>query len=108
MADFDDLFDTLKNEAQNLVRSRLDDLQEEAAQDLNQFLEDSEEDLKRWTELLAKGAISEKDFKSLVEGQKDLAKMEALKQAGLAVVEIERLRDDFINRIVDVARDLLG
>lgn len=108
MADFDDLFDTLKDEVQNLVSSRLDDLQDEASQDLDQFLADSKEDLKRWTELLEEGAISKKDFESLVQGQKDLAKMEALKQAGLAAVEIDRLRNDVLDRIVAVVGRVLG
>lgn len=104
MADFNDFLDTLKDEILDLATDHLDDLRDEAVQDTEQFLEDSEEDLKRWTRLLEAGAISEEDFESLVKGQKDLAQMEALKQAGLAAVEIDRFRENLIDRITGVAR----
>lgn len=103
MADFDDFLDTLKDELADLAASHLDDLQDEAVRDSEQFLEDSKEDLKRWTRLLEEGEISEKDFESLVKGQKDLAKMEALKEAGLAAVEVDRFRKNLFDRVLGIA-----
>lgn len=103
MADFDDFLDTLKDELVDLAADHLDDLKDKAVQDSEQFLEDSKDDLKRWTQLLEEGAISEDDFESLVKGQKDLAKMEALKQAGLAAVEVDRFRENLFDRITGVA-----
>lgn len=103
MADFDDFLDTLKDELADHAASHLDDLQDEAVRDSEQFLEDSKEDLKRWTRLLEEGEISEKDFESLVKGQKDLAKMEALKEAGLAAVEVDRFRKNLFDRVLGIA-----
>lgn len=105
MADFSDFLDTLKDEIVDLATDHLDDLRDEAIQDTEQFLEDAEEDLKRWTRLLEEGAISERDFESLVKGQRDLAQMEALKQAGLAAVEVDRFRERLIDRVTTVARN---
>jgi len=103
MADFDDFLDTLKDEVVALASDHLDDLQDEAVQDSQQFLEESKEDLKRWTKLLDEGVLSKKDFESLVKGQEDLARMEALKQAGLAAVEVDRFRQNLLDRITGVA-----
>jgi hypothetical protein len=105
MADFDDFFDALKDEIVDLAANHLEDLQDQAVEDTEQFLDDSKEDLKRWTRLLEEGAISKRDFESLVKGQKDLAKMEALKQAGLAAVEVDRFRKNLFDRITGVAQN---
>lgn len=104
MADFNDFLDTLKDEVVDLAADHLDALQDEAVQDSKQFLEESKEDLERWTKLLEEGEISKKDFKSLVKGQEDLARMEALKQAGLAAVEVDRFRKNLFDRITGVAQ----
>lgn len=103
MPNFDDFLDTLKDEIVDLAKSHLDDARDEAIQDSEQFLEDSKEDLERWTRLLDEGRLSEKDFESLVKGQKDLAKMEALKEAGLAAVEVDRFRKSLFDRIIGAA-----
>jgi hypothetical protein len=103
MADFDDFLDVLQDELVALAQSHLDDVREAAVSDGRQFLDESKEDLKRWTRLLEQGALSEDEFRSLVEGKKDLARMTALKQAGLAAVEIDRFRDALVERIVGAA-----
>ena len=104
MADFENFLDALQDEVLDLAQTHLDDLKDAAVQDGEQFLDDAEEDLKTWTRLLEKGELSEADFRSLVKGKKDLARMEALKQAGLAAVEIDKFRDALADRIVGTAR----
>jgi hypothetical protein len=62
------------------------------------WLEKSKSDLQRWVEELAREEIDRDEFQSLVEGQLDVAEMQALKQAGLAAVQIE----SFVNGVVDI------
>ncbi len=105
MADFDDFLSTLKDELIKLAANQLDELKDRAVDDIEQFLEDSKEDLERWAKLLEEDKISKKDFQSLVKGQEDLAKMEALKQAGLSAVRLDQFREKLFDRIVGVTRE---
>jgi hypothetical protein len=61
-------------------------------------LQDTKADLQRWVEELARGDIDKDEFESLVQGQLDVAKMQALKQAGLAESQIE----SFVNGVIDI------
>jgi hypothetical protein len=70
----------------------------QAVSDVKDFLERSKNDLKRWVEELARGDMDKDEFQSLVKGQADLAEMRALKQAGLAAVQI----DTFTNGVLDI------
>jgi hypothetical protein len=106
MPDFDEFFVRLKEELVDLAESRLDALADRAIQDGEQFLDDSKEDLRRWTQLLEEGRLSEEDVASLVRGKKDLAEMKALKQAGLAAVEADRFREALLSRVIGTMRQV--
>ena len=106
MPDFDEFFVRLKEELVDLAESRLDALADRAIQDGEQFLDDSKEDLRRWTQLLEEGRLSEEDVASLVRGKKDLAEMKALKQAGLAAVEADRFREALLSRVIGTVRQV--
>lgn len=103
MPDVEPFLDALRDELVDLAENRLQSARDAAIQDGEAFLASSKEDLKRWSRLLAEGKLSEEEFQSLVEGKKDLAETTALKQAGLAAVEIDRFRQALIDRIVDTA-----
>ncbi len=70
----------------------------QAIGDVRDFLQKSAGNLKRWVEELARGELDKQEFESLVKGQADLAEMRALKQAGLAAVQI----DTFTNGVLDI------
>jgi hypothetical protein len=70
----------------------------QAVSDVKDFLERSKNDLKRSVEGLARGDMDKDEFQSLVKGKADLAEMRALKQAGLAAVQI----DTFTNGVLDI------
>ncbi len=70
----------------------------QAVSDVKDFLEKSKADLQRWIEGLARGDMDKDEFQSLVKGQADVAEMRALKQAGLAAVQI----DTFTNGVLDI------
>jgi DNA repair ATPase RecN len=69
-----------------------------AMNDVRDFLQKCKDDLQRWIEELARGEIKKDEFEDLVKGQADLAEMHALKQAGLAAVQI----DTFTNGVLDI------
>jgi hypothetical protein len=70
----------------------------QAIADGKAFLNEARDDLERWVGELERKEIDKSDFESLVRGQKDLAEMQALKQAGLAQVSI----DTFTNGVLDI------
>lgn len=107
MPDTDELLDALRDEIMDLAKTHFDDLVDEAVEDAEAFLDDSKEDLKEWTTLLANGDLTQDEYRSLVEGKKDLAEMKALKRAGLAAVRVDRFRDALVDRVVDTASRLL-
>ena len=59
---------------------------------------------KTWIDQLSKGEITLDDFEFLLKGQKDLAKMNALKQKGLGIVQINK----FKSALIDIVRDAVS
>ena len=105
MADFSDFWESVKKGLVEVAEKNWKEFREAAEKDGNAFLDRAEEDLRRWTKLLAQGDLSQDDFEWLVAGKKDLAEMEALKQAGLALVRLERFQNSLISLVVDTAFD---
>lgn len=101
MPDFNDFLDALKGEIVDLAHSNWTAFRDAAVQDSEAFLQKTKSDLKRWTRLLEQGELSKEDVAWLIKGKKDLAEMEALKQAGLAAARIDRFRSALIDRIIN-------
>jgi len=74
-----------------------------ARRDVEAFLAKTREDVKRWTELLAVGALTREDFEWLVVGRRDLAELAALKRRGLGKAALERFRDGLVKLLVAAA-----
>ena len=81
-----------------LAEEKFKQYTKQAVADVKGTLEKGEADLKRWTEQLATNKIDNEEFKSLVRGKLDVAEMRALKQAGLAEVQIQ----SFVNGVIDI------
>jgi hypothetical protein len=99
--DFPELFNHLKDEVIMLAQISLKKFGEEAKGDALVLLNSMKEKLKRWTVLLANGDLTTEDFEWLVNSQKDLVEMEALKQVGLAAIRVDQFKNSVINMIVD-------
>ena len=106
MADFSDFLMALEDGTKDLAKKTLKGFKDEALQDSKEFIRKTEEDLKRWMKLLASGELTQEDFEWLILGKKDLAELHALKEAGLALVRIDRFRNAFIDLIIDTAFDM--
>jgi hypothetical protein len=103
MPTFNDFLSTCKNDLMDFARENFDEYKDELLKDGNTFLTKTREDLKRWTEALATGALSQADFEFLLKGKKDLAEMEALKQLGLSKIRINKITDGIINVVIGSA-----
>ena len=100
---FDDFLKALKD---NLVDTARDQLQEHAeafVKDGEDFAEETKDDLEDWTKDLAAGNMSLVGCELAVRGKADLAKMEALKQAGLAAIRIDKLKAAILDTVVNTA-----
>jgi hypothetical protein len=100
MADIDigSIFKSVEDQARALAEKLLTRYTQQAVHDVKDFLERSRDDLNRWVAELKRGDIDKDEFESSVKGQRDVAEMRALKQAGLAQVQI----DTFTNGVLDI------
>jgi len=103
MPTFNDFLTTLKNDLLDFTKENLEEYKDEILKDGNVFVEKTKEDLQRWTEGLASGALSQADFEFLLKGKKDLAKMEALKQLVLSKIRITKITNGIIDVVVGSA-----
>jgi len=88
----------VENQSKALAEKLFKQYTHQAVSDVRDFLQKSTVNLKRWVEELARGEMDKDEFESLVKGQADVAEMRALKQAGLAAVQI----DTFTNGVLDI------
>lgn len=103
MPTFNDFVSTLKSDLLEFAKENLDEYKDEILKDGNAFIERTREDLIRWTEGLAAGALSKADLEFLLKGKKDLAQMEALKQLGLSKIRISKITNSIIDVVVGSA-----
>lgn len=96
--DIGSIFKSIEDQSRALAEKLFKRYTSQALSDVKEFLQQSKDDLKRWIEELARGEIDKDELESLVHGQADVAEMRALKQAGLAAVQI----DTFTNGVFDI------
>jgi len=96
--DIGSIFKSIEDQSKALAEKLFKQYTNRAMNDVRDFLQKCKDDLKRWIEELARGEIKKDEFEDLVKGQADLAEMHALKQVGLAAVQI----DTFTNGVLDI------
>lgn len=99
MSEFDDFLELLKDDLLDLAKDFGDDLKDEIIDDGTAFAQNAKEDLEEWTRMVANGELSQEDLEWLIEAKKDLAKMEALKQKGVAKAKIDNLRSAIMETV---------
>ena len=105
--DFDKVLEEIKTQLILLFGEKWKDLKGESKQDIDQFLNDSKDKLKRWTELLVNGAIDLDDFEWLVKSQKDLMLMQALHSGGVHKISLGHFKSKVIKTIIDVVKTVV-
>ncbi|MEW6543380.1 MAG: hypothetical protein AB1411_07200 [Nitrospirota bacterium] len=107
MFDFEKFFQEVKAGAVEIAKQEAAGFVKEATSDGTAFLDAVKADLHAWAEQYAEGKLSKEDFEFLVRGKKDLAKMEALTQAGLAAIRVDRVRVALIDLVITAAGKLV-
>lgn len=100
----------VENGIAGIAKQSLKDYVTQAQKDGKAFLDSIETDLKNWTEMLAAGQLTPADFKDLVQGKNELLAMVALKQAGIAALQLDKFKgaviDLLINTVLTVIKAL--
>lgn len=105
--DFDKLFDTLKEEITNLALKTFKEYKNEAKKDASDIMDKLKDNLKDWTQQVAKGEMSKKDLEFLLLGQKEVIEMNALKQVGLSMIKIDQFQHSLLKLIADTVSKLI-
>jgi hypothetical protein len=101
--DINFILGNIREQAVALAKKLFLQYTQQAIHDVKDYLETAKADLKRWTDELARHQIDKDEFRSLVRGQIDVREMRALKQAGLAQVQIDRFTDGLLDIVVSAA-----
>ena len=97
---FDQLYQQLQCSAELLAKNTLQEFEKQAKADGQQVLEGLKANLQRWAEEVEAGALTKEDFAFLLQGEKSLDEMIALKQAGLAAIQVDTFKNSLINLII--------
>jgi hypothetical protein len=105
--DFSNVLGELKDGLFQLAKDNLQNFVSDAKSDAEDLLNKLKADLEKWTEQLANGEITLDDFQFLLEQKKILVEMNALKQAGLAQIRIDKFKNDAFNLILNIVKGLI-
>jgi hypothetical protein len=105
--DFDSVLNTLKDEVTSLAVTTFKNYKKEVKKDGLAILDDLKDNLKNWTLQLSNGALSKDDFEFLVLAQKDLLKINALKRAGISLVEADKFKAKLLGIVVNTIVGLI-
>ena len=100
MVDFNTIWETLVKDIGALAKAQLPGFLKQAETDGKAFLDRSKVQLQKWVQQVADGTLTKEEFEFLVKGLQDLAEMNALKQAGLALVKIDNFKSAVINTVI--------
>ena len=103
MADFNKVFQNIKDQVGAEAETDLKQFSDQGKQDAQAFLDQSRDRLEKWMQLLADKQIDEAEFGWLVESQKAAAQMEALRKANAGTVQIEKFRDSALQIVAKTA-----
>lgn len=82
-----------------LAKSCLGGFAEEAAQSIKSCVSSNTEKMTVWLAQLSNGSLSKDDFKFLIQSNLDLSVMEALKDKGIAEIQLDNLKKGVIGLV---------
>jgi len=103
MANFNKVFDDIKDQVGGLAEKDLKDFSSQGKEDAEAFLNQSRGKLEKWMQLLADKQIDEDEFAWLVESQKAAAQMGALRKANAGTMQAEKFRDSVFQITINAA-----
>ena len=99
--DFESLLKNLEDEISSLAVSTVKDYADQAKKDGLNMIEALKTDIQNWSQEVIDGKLSKDDLEFLVMSKKELIQMNALKQAGLALVKIDEFKNSVLTLIVN-------
>ncbi len=100
---FDKFLEAVKSDVVDVAKTEAVDFIEETKADGDACIKETKKDLLVWTEQLSDGLFTPDEFEFLVEGKKDLAKMEALMRSGVAAAKVDAIRQGVVKVVVTAA-----
>ncbi len=105
--DFGKLSQTVVNEVVLLLKTDMQGYAKEVEIDTRQFIQSMSQDLQRWTDQLEKGEITQRNLERFVKAKLDLMKMEALKNAGIGLIELDKVKNKILLTVIDFVLGVL-
>lgn len=106
-----DFSQLLKEIEQGVIAAAVQDataFAEQAAADAAKFIAASTASIAKYITLYANGQINGDELKSLLLGLGSLAEMQGLTEAGLAEVEIEKIRNAILSSLASIVGSAVG
>jgi hypothetical protein len=100
MSDFKKITEEILKEIESLAEETFKKHKDKAFKDGKAFLDKIEDDLERLSKLVLKGELNAEEFEWLVRSKRDLAEMVLLKQAGLALVQIDQFKNSILDLVI--------
>lgn len=104
---FDTLYETLKTGVESTAKETVSDYLNQAKSDGQQALSGMKDNLQRWIQELESKQMTLDDLTYLIGEEKDLNEMIALKQVGLAQVQIDKFKSAIVNMITGTVLNFL-
>lgn len=82
-----------------LAKSCLGGFMNEASQNIRSCVSSNLGKMKGWLSQLANGSLSKEDFKFLLQSEFDLSAMEALKEKGIAEIQLDNFKKGVISLV---------
>ncbi|MDR0737639.1 MAG: hypothetical protein LBF39_01040 [Prevotellaceae bacterium] len=98
--DLPELLNTLVGELSGLLKTTLGNAVTDAKADAQRFVEQNKDNLQRWAGMYASGKLTATDLEALLRSSKNLFDMELLKQSGVALITVDKFKNDAIAVIV--------
>ncbi|HKJ45482.1 MAG TPA: hypothetical protein VJ991_06590 [Balneolales bacterium] len=92
MIHFNDFLNTLKKNLGELAKEYGSQYKDAIIKDGTDFALQTHVKLDEWLQMVVKGQLTKDDLEYLLEGQKDLMRMETLKNTGLAIAQKDKLQ----------------
>lgn len=100
-ADIQNILKTIKAGIVELASSSLKEFTQDAIADGQAIVNGIEPKLKKWTEQVALGQMTQADLKDLVLGEKDNIQLTALKHKGIAMAKADKFKADVLNLVIN-------
>jgi len=99
MIDFNHFLNILKSDLADIGKEYGQDFIDDIVHDGTSFAIRRKENLERRALLLTEGKLTKDEFEWLLESDKNLVEMEAVKKRGLAVVQMNKLQNAIVGTV---------